>query len=193
MQFAPAIRLQQESAIKTVLKIALLAIPTFLFALPSFAQTHRLGLWEQWTQPKVGGSGEMAEIVKRIDESNRKFKEKLAAMEPEKRQAIERELAASGVDLRLDKPDGVMSVQFCMTAKEAARLEALKQSPECKRTVTSETDGIVVVQLQCTEKAGRPPTIATVTYYGDKAFTTSFPMATMAARWLRDDCGNVGK
>lgn len=133
----------------------------------------------------------MADIVRRIDEGNRKMKEKLAALEPEKRLALEREMAASGVDLRLDKPDGVMSTQICIDTKEVARLAGERewQKTNCKREVATTADNIVVVRLQCKEKYRKELRVMTITYYGDKAQTINSSMGTFSTRWLSDDCG----
>ncbi len=132
-------------------------------------------------------------MASKIDDAKRKMKEKLAALEPEKRLALEREMTASGVDLRLDKPDGVISTQMCIDAKEIARLAAEEeaQKKNCKRTVSSTVEGVVEVQLECNERNGKQS--ATFTYYGDTGYTAALPVATLSSRWLRADCGKAAK
>ncbi|WP_158567956.1 MULTISPECIES: DUF3617 family protein [unclassified Duganella] len=165
-----------------------------LIAHPAYAQqAPRPGVWEQWVTPKPVYAGANSDVVRMLDESNRQTKAKLAAMPEERRAAIEKEMATAGVDLRLSKPDGVMSAQQCMTAKEAARLAAaqLEQKANCQRTVTQQGDGVTVVVMTC--KDGDPAHISTstFTYYGEKAYSIDAPMATISARWLRDDCSGI--
>jgi hypothetical protein len=181
--------------VRNFLRSVFFVISIGLLAQPCTAQTIRLGLWEQWFQPSGGGTGPMADIARKIDEGNRKMKEKLVALEPEKRLAIEQEMAASGVDLRLDKPDGVISTQHCIDAKEIARVAAEKEAQKgnCKRTVSSKTEGVIVEILECKGKTSKQSMTSTFTYYGDKAYTITMPMVTVGSRWLREDCGNSAK
>jgi hypothetical protein len=161
-------------------------------AVSAAAQSQAPGLWEQSVKFKTQ-SGEMEGAMA-------KMQERMAAMPPAQRKAMEQAMASHGVAMGA-KPN---TFRMCITPEEAARKMGprMSEQPDCTQDVVQRSAGSMKMKWQCT---GEHPSSGEgeITFTSDKAYSGKAVVTTtrngkpetmnieQSGQWLAADCGAV--
>jgi len=166
--------------------LALLALSAV--AANSFAQpVLKPGLWEH--------KFEVTSQSGRVEAALAQAKQMLAALPPEQRQMIERQMAASGLSIDLEN----YTAKVCVTEEQAALNQFPEPSDNCTQSITEQSGNLFKIEFSC---AGNPPitgegemrVINDKQYQGTMTIHTSVAgeddkmQASQSGTWLATDC-----
>lgn len=162
-----------------------------LIALPAGAQDMQPGLWSV-TSKVSSPNGQVQAAVSEIQKQ-------LAAMTPDKRQAMQQMLQQNGIQVDIGA-GGALQSKMCLTREMIARKEVPMQEGDCTYKTTSLGANRLQVNFSCTRPhadGSGDMTIDTPTHYRArfKVRNADQPDQTVDmdvdGRWLAADCGSV--
>jgi hypothetical protein len=171
-----------------------LACAALLPAAAALAQQPHLrpGLWEETVTVKSDNP--------QADAAMAQMKERMAAMPPEQRAAMEKMMASRGMGMG-GAPN---AMRVCLTKEQIERGFRPEERGHCSRTNVSSSGNVTKFDFACQSDRGTSVSgHGTYTEMGDSAFTattvadTVSPRATMhvqsdiAGRFVSSDCGDV--
>ena len=167
-------------------------------ALPSVAalaqQPHiRPGLWEETVTMKMSGA--------QADAAAAQMKARLAAMPPDQRAAVEKMMAARGLDMSTGGAPHV--VRVCYTKEQLDRGFTPGRDSRCSRTNASTSGNVTQYDFACASGQHTITGHGTLTTMGDAAFAFSSVSDSttdkgsmhmtndIAGKFVSGDCGGV--
>lgn len=167
-----------------------LALP----ALAVHAAEHiKPGLWEQTVETKTDNA--------QINAAQAQMKERLAAMPPAQREAMEKAMAARGVSMGSN--GSANTLRACITKDQAERDFTPEHSGHCERTDVVRSGNTVRFNFACTGERVNVTGKGVFTKVSDSAYTVSTDTDTnmhgtpthlhsdISAKFVSSDCGNV--
>ncbi len=166
--------------------------------LPSAAalaqQPHiRPGLWEETVNVKSDNA--------QMNAAMEQMKQRMAAMTPEQRAAMEKAMAGRGVSMG---SGGANTIRVCVTKEQIARGFRPEEKGHCSRTNISSSGNVTKFDFACqSERGGSIAGHGEYTELSDTAFNVSTsvdmnnPKMTMhmtndmTGRFISSDCGDV--
>ncbi|HEY9027051.1 MAG TPA: DUF3617 domain-containing protein [Burkholderiaceae bacterium] len=167
-------------------------------ALPAAAafaqQPHiRPGLWEETVSVKSDNA--------QMNAAMEQMKQRMAAMTPEQRAAMEKAMAGRGVGMNPGAPN---TMRVCVTKEQIARGFRPEERGHCQRTNISTSGNVTKFEFACqSERGGSINGKGVYTELSDTAFTVSTaadmvnPKMTMhiqndmTGKFISSDCGDV--
>ena len=169
----------------------------FAVALPvlaSQAQTHvKPGLWEETITARTDN----AQMNAAMDQ----MKERMAAMTPEQRAAMEKAMAGRG--MAMGAPGGPTTMRVCITKEQAERDFTPNSGGHCTRTNVVRSGNTTRFNFACGNGKTTISGQGVFTQMGDSAFAVTTDADTamqggpshihseIAGKFVASDCGNV--
>jgi hypothetical protein len=166
-------------------------------ALPGLAvqaQSHlRAGLWEEKISAKTDNA--------QMNAAQEQMKERLAAMTPEQRAAMEKAMSAHG--MAMGAPGGPTALRVCITKEQAERDFTPDSNGHCTRTDVVRSGNTTRFNFACGNGKTTINGDGVFTQMGDSAFAVSTNADTtmhggpthihseIAGKFVSSDCGNV--
>ena len=170
------------------------ALVLVLPALAAQAAGHvRPGLWEQTMAVKSDNAQANAAMAQ--------MKERLAAMPPAQREAMEKAMAARGMSMGANGSANTMRV--CITKEQAERDFTPDHDGHCTRSDVVRSGNTVRFSFACTTERSSVTGKGVFTQVSDSAYTVateadmslhgtpSHMHTDIAAKFISSDCGNV--
>ncbi len=157
-------------------------------------QPHiRPGLWEETVSVKSDNA--------QMNAAMEQMKQRMAAMTPEQRAAMEKAMAGHGVAMNPGAPN---TLRVCVTKEQIARGFRPEEKGHCSRTNISTSGNVTKFDFACqSERGGGVSGHGVYTELADTAFTVSTtadmvsPKMTMhiqndmTGKFISSDCGDV--
>jgi hypothetical protein len=173
----------------------LVACAVALPAAAAFAQQPHIrpGLWEETVQVKSDNA--------QMNAAMEQMKQRMAAMTPEQRAAMEKAMAGHGAAFNPGAPN---TIRVCVTKEQIARGFHPEQKGHCSRSNISSSGNVTKFDFACqSERGGSITGHGVYTELSDTAFTASTaadmvnPKMTMhiqndmTGKFISSDCGDV--